>query len=111
MTTSSGSHARGAGTGAANKAEEAVLTASAHLTGRNWFFVALARHAREHGAELREWLNEADTAARYQDAAIRVDDRARLPRPDGAGTWAEDGRVVSFLLEYGTEHLPVLAGK
>jgi hypothetical protein len=36
-----------------------------------------------------------------------------MPRPDGAGTWAEDGRTVSFLLEYdtGTEHLPVLAGK
>lgn len=84
-----------------------------HMSGRNWFFVALARDAREHGGELREWLNEADTAARYEDAPIRHDDRARLPHPDGAGTWAEDGRVVSFLLEYdtGTEHLPVLTGK
>ena len=36
-----------------------------------------------------------------------------MPRPDGAGTWAEDGQANSFLLEYdtGTEHLPVLAGK
>jgi Replication-relaxation len=84
-----------------------------HMTGRNWFFAALARHARQHCGELREWLNEADTAARYQDAPTRADDRARLPRPDGAGTWAEDGRATSFLLEYdtGTEHLPVLAGK
>lgn len=84
-----------------------------HMTGRNWFFVALARHAREHGGELAEWLNEAATAARYQDTPPRHDDRARLPRPDGAGTWAEDGRATSFLLEYdtGTEHLPVLAGK
>jgi hypothetical protein len=84
-----------------------------HMTGRNWFFAALARHAREHGGELAEWLNEADTAARCQQAAIRSDDRARLPRPDGAGTWAEDSRAVSFWLEYdmGTEHLPVLAGK
>jgi hypothetical protein len=84
-----------------------------HMTGRNWFFAALARHAREHGGELAEWLNEADTAARYEHAAVRQDDRARLPRPDGAGTWAEDGRATSFLLEYdtGTEHLPVLAAK
>ena len=84
-----------------------------HMTGRNWFFAALARHAREHGGELAEWLNEADTAARCEHAAVRADDRARLPRPDGAGTWAEDGQAVSFLLEYdtGTEHLPVLADK
>ncbi len=84
-----------------------------HMTGRNWFFAALARHAREHGGELAEWLNEADTAARGEHAAVRSDDRARLPRPDGAGTWAEDGQTVSFLLEYdtGTEHLPMLAGK
>jgi hypothetical protein len=85
----------------------------AHMTGRNWFFAALARHAREHGGVLAEWLNEAGTAARCQQAAVRSDDRARLPRPDGAGTWAEDGRAVSFLLEYdaGTENLGVLAGK
>jgi hypothetical protein len=84
-----------------------------HMTGRNWFFAALARHAREHGGELAEWLNEAGAAARCEHAAVRTDDRARLPHPDGAGTWAEDGRAVSFLLEYdtGTEHLPVLAGK
>ena len=83
------------------------------MTGRNWFFVALARHAREHGGELRERLNEADTAARYEHAVIRQDDRARLPHPDGAGTWAENGRTTSFLLEYDTdtEHLPVLADK
>jgi hypothetical protein len=84
-----------------------------HMTGRNWFFVALAKHACEHGGELPEWLNEADTAARYEHAPLRQDDRARLPRPDGAGIWAEDGRATSFLLEYdtGTEHLGVLAGK
>jgi hypothetical protein len=36
-----------------------------------------------------------------------------LPRPDGAGTWAQDGQAVSFLLEYdtGTENLTVLASK
>jgi hypothetical protein len=84
-----------------------------HMTGRNWFFVALARQARGGGGELREWLNEADTFGRYQCAAVRFDDRSRLPHPDGAGTWAQDGREVSFLLEYdtGTENLTVLAGK
>ena len=84
-----------------------------HMTGRNWFFVSVARDARERGGELREWLNEADTAARYENATLRQDDQARLPRPDGAATWAEDGRSVPFLLEYdtGTEHLPVLVGK
>jgi len=83
------------------------------MTGRNWFFAALARHAREHGGELAEWLNEAGAVARCEQAAVRSDDRARLPRPDGAGTWAEDGRFVSFLLEYdaGTKNLGVLAGK
>jgi Replication-relaxation len=85
----------------------------AHMTGRNWFFTALARHAREHGGDLREWLNEAGTAARCAAAAIRFDDQFQMPHPDGAGTWAEDGQATSFLLEYdtGTEHLPVLAGK
>jgi hypothetical protein len=84
-----------------------------HMTGRNWFFAALVKDARERGGELAEWLNEADTAARWEHAAVWVDDRARQPRPDGAGTWAEDGHRVSFLLEYdtGTEHLGVLAGK
>ena len=66
-----------------------------HMTGRNWFFATLARHARQHGGQLAEWLSEADTAARYQHAAVRADDRVRLPRPDGAGTWAEDGRAVA----------------
>src|ERR1039457_6778614 len=79
-----------------------------HMTGRNWFFAALVKDAREHGGELAEWLNEADTAARAEPAAVWVDDRLRLPHQDGAGTWAEDGQRVNFLLEYdgGTEHWP-----
>src|SRR5215472_11834742 len=83
------------------------------MTGRNWFFVALARQARAGGGELWEWLNEAETVGRHEHAAVRFDDRMLLPHPDGAGTWAQDGREVSFLLEYdtGTENLTVLAGK
>lgn len=85
----------------------------AHMTGRNWFFAALARQAREGGGELQEWLNEADTFLRCERAVVRFDDRMLLAHPDGAGTWAQEGRAVSFLLEYdtGTENLTVLAGK
>jgi len=84
-----------------------------HMTGRNQFFVALAAHAREHGGELREWLNETQAAAHAVDGLLAGGIWDRLPRPDGAGTWAEDARAVSFLLEYdlGTEHLAVLAAK
>jgi hypothetical protein len=84
-----------------------------HMTGRNQFFVALAAHAREHGGELREWLNETQAAAHVVRGLLVGGIWDRLPQPDGAGTWAEDGRAVSFLLEYdtGTEHLPVLAAK
>jgi hypothetical protein len=63
---------------------------------------------------LREWLNETQAASRaLGDGLVAPGTWDRLPRPDGAGTWAEDGRAVSFLLEYdlGTEHLPVLAAK
>jgi hypothetical protein len=83
-----------------------------HMTGRNWFFVALAAHARAGGRELREWLNETQAASRYHGRIfVRPDDWDRLPNPDGLGTWAEAGRQVTFLLEYGTENLPRLAAK
>jgi Replication-relaxation len=70
-------------------------------------------HAREHGGELREWRNETQAAAHALGELLVGGIWDRLPRPDGAGTWAEDGRQVSFLLEFdtGTEHLPVLADK
>lgn len=84
-----------------------------HMTGRNQFFVALVAHAREHGGELREWRNETQAAVHAVDGLLAGGIWDRLPRPDGGGTWAEDGRQVAFLLEFdlGTEHLPVLAGK
>jgi hypothetical protein len=83
------------------------------MTGTSWFFVALAEHAREGGGELTEWLNEAETVAGFNRAAVWADSRSRFPHPDGAGTWAQDGRQVRFLLEYdtGTENLPALTGK
>jgi len=84
-----------------------------HMTGRNQFFVALVAHARQHGGELRAWRNETQAAAHALGDLLVGGIWDRLPRPDGGGTWAEDGREVSFLLEYdlGTEHLSVLAGK
>jgi hypothetical protein len=85
-----------------------------HMTGRNWFFVSLAARARDGGGELRDWVSETEvrrhvTGGLLGPAAIWD----RLPNPDGAGTWAEDGRTVAFLLEYdtGTEDLARLAGK
>jgi Replication-relaxation len=85
-----------------------------HMTGQNQFFVALGAHAREHGGELAEWRNEPQAAAQaLGDLLVAPGTWDRLPRPDGAGTWTQHGRQVSFLLEYdlGTEHLGVLVGK
>jgi len=84
-----------------------------HMLGRNQFFVALAAHAREHGGELREWLNETQAAVDLVRGLLVGGIWDRLPHPDGAGTWVEHGRQVSFLLEFdtGTEHLPVLVAK
>jgi hypothetical protein len=88
----------------------------AHITGVNWFFTALAAHARQSGdrTELRERLNETATAAwllvRVQVASYPRDG---LPHPEGLGTWADHGQQATFMLEYdsGSEHLPQLAGK
>jgi hypothetical protein len=63
---------------------------------------------------LREWRNETHAASHaLGDLLVAPGTWDRLPHPDGAGTWAEHGREVSFLLEYdlGTEHLGVLADK
>ena len=80
-----------------------------HMTGASWFFVALARHAREHGrGELLKWDGEGE-ASDY----LYARSRELGPRPDGLGVWAQDGTDIAFLLEYdtGTEHLPQLVGK
>lgn len=83
-----------------------------HLTGANWFFVALAARARAGGGQLRIWLGEAEAAA-YHDPFVTALHRGQGPRPDGLGCWAEDGREITFFLEHdtGTEHLPRLEAK
>jgi hypothetical protein len=83
----------------------------AHMTGTNWFFVSLARHAREGGGELRCWLGETATSDYIYNWGYGRS--SGLPCPDGLGIWAESGQEITFLLEYdtGSEHLPRLAAK
>ena len=80
-----------------------------HMTGTNWFFVQLARHAREHGGEL-QWKPEQEAAEHLY--VTRWDAETR-PHPDGMGIWAEDGTDIVFFLEYdtGTEDLPRVIAK
>ncbi len=84
-----------------------------HMTGANWFFVALADHARRGGGELRTWLTESHTTEFFYQYPISLSALASLPQPDGIGVWAERGREIAFMLEYdtGSEHLAQLAGK
>jgi hypothetical protein len=87
----------------------------AHIVGLNWFFTALAGQARVTAgdAELRTWLNETATTEWLLERVPATYGIPGLPHPDGLGTWAEDGREVTFLLEHdtGTEHLPQLTAK
>ncbi len=82
-----------------------------HMTGVSWFFVALARHVREHGnGELLRWDSEREAAEFLYSQYADLDSSAQ---PDGLGIWAENDRDICFLLEYdtGTEHLAQLADK
>jgi Replication-relaxation len=83
------------------------------MIGTNWFFVALAAHARHGAGELRTWLTESHTAELFYQYPISLSALASLPQPDGAGVWADGGREIAFTLEYdtGSEHLAQLAGK
>ena len=80
-----------------------------HMTGTNWFFVQLTKHAREHGGEL-SWKSEQEAAVYLYDSTWDAEHR---PHPDGLGIWAEGGRDIVFFLEYdtGTEHLRQLTDK
>lgn len=60
-----------------------------HMTGANWFFTALRRHARQHGGgELRAWGSERETAEHLYRSTW---DAEHEPHPDGLGIWAEGG--------------------
>jgi hypothetical protein len=87
----------------------------AHLTGVNWFFAALAAHARSTGgeAELRLWLSEAAMADWLLAQVPATYDIPDLPHPDGLGVWAEHDHQTTFVLEYdtGSEHLAQLTAK
>ncbi|WP_395107260.1 replication-relaxation family protein [Actinomadura sp. SCN-SB] len=76
----------------------------AHLVGSHTLFTSLIAHARAHpGTELKEWWSERRCAAMW----------GRIVRPDGYGTWRQDGHRVSFFTEYdtGTEPLNRLLAK
>ena len=85
----------------------------AHMIGTNWFFVALAAHARQGAGALRTWLTESHTAEFFYQYPISLSALASLPQPDGAGVWADGSQEIAFMLEYdtGSEHLAQLAGK
>jgi hypothetical protein len=69
----------------------------AHLHGVNGFFVDLAAHARTTpGARLDRWWSERQCREVAGD----------LAHPDGHGVWTEDGRTVSWWLEYDTGSEP-----
>jgi Replication-relaxation len=76
-----------------------------HLLGVNGFFASLAGDARASGgaSALTEWWSERRCAAEF----------GGIVRPDGYGTWAHEGRVTRFFLEYdnGTETTATVAGK
>jgi hypothetical protein len=87
----------------------------AHMVGANWFFAALAAHARQTSsvAGLEAWLNETATTAwlaAHVPASYHAYD---MPHPDGLGVWAEHGPETTFVLEHdtGSEHLPQLTAK
>jgi hypothetical protein len=73
-----------------------------HLTGANWLFAALARHARTSGGNLRRWLGEGAAAGYMARLTPYVTMVNELPHPDGLGIWAEEGSEVVFALEHDT---------
>lgn len=91
-----------------------------HLLGVNQLFTDLAGHARvTEAAALEAWRPAADfhtpvTLLRMGDSLyMSASSGVRLPRPDGAGVWRQDGRAVPFWVEYdtGTERLDILTEK
>ncbi|MBV9163791.1 MAG: replication-relaxation family protein [Pseudonocardiales bacterium] len=77
----------------------------AHTIGVNGFFAALVAASRQPGApgQLTAWWSQTRCARHFGD----------LVRPDAYGRWHEADRELEFFLEFdfGTEALPILAGK
>ncbi len=75
-----------------------------HLLGTNQFFIDLAAHERTHpGTRLARWRPAAafhDRGAFYHQGDHADLMLRQMPRPDGHGIWAEDGREVAFFLEF-----------
>lgn len=90
-----------------------------HLLGGNGVFIDLAAYERTHpGTCLASWRPASafhETGAFYREGSDSkiMTKFLGLPRPDGAGAWAEDGRAVPFFVEYdtGKERLDVLTEK
>ena len=106
----------------ASRRRQSVMTRPdlKHLLGANQFFIDLAGHARtEPGAALEVWRPASDfhtpiLLLRKGDSLhMAATSGVRLPRPDGAGVWRQDGRAVPFWVEYdtGTERLDILTEK
>jgi hypothetical protein len=75
-----------------------------HLLGVNGIFTALTSHARKApDCALDAWWSERQRAHHY----------GQLVRPDGYGTWTQQGRRIDFFIEYdtGTEPLNRLVAK
>ncbi|MGH3738085.1 MAG: replication-relaxation family protein [Micromonosporaceae bacterium] len=90
---------------AARAARLATNPQLGHLLGVNQFFVDLAAHTRSHpNAKLSVWWSERTAARRVT---------GQLARPDGHGVWTDNGRQVSFWLEYdsGSEPMRRVIGK
>ncbi|MFE9958085.1 replication-relaxation family protein [Micromonospora sp. NPDC005299] len=91
-----------------------------HLLGGNQVFVDLAAHARTHpDGELVRWQPASafhEPGVLYRrggDPQIMIGGPSVFPRPDGAGVWTEQDRLVPFFLEFdtGLERLDVLTEK
>jgi hypothetical protein len=87
-----------------------------HLLGVNGFFTNLVGHARTHPAStLVRWWPAAhcQQTGAFAEPGDDVTAFAHTPRsrPDGHGIWAENGRQVSFFLEFDLGPLSRLVDK
>lgn len=106
----------------ARRRQQSVMTRPdlKHLLGGNQFFIDLAGQARTlPGAALEAWRPAAafhmpvNLLRPGDNISMAATKGVRLPRPDGAGVWRQNGRAAPFWVEYdtGSERLEVLAEK